>query len=362
MRTDLYMKLHTELGRLWLKAPVSVSTRPNDPKLHHTASKKLVQTTLTLCKGQFVVEKGTTAVPPCPWQKFLKPHPKTDKMRFYNGITKEIYESAYVGLQTRFATYLNGQQQFRWDVTERIRRLKAVLANYEQGLIPKENIMIKRYLQMPADPTVKDVSLASRAFEHVKSTCAKSDELLEMLKKRNQELYDEENEIKRWAKNEAEVVHGYISTMKELKEKLVCLEDNLKFVTISLQKKFSSSAVSCYEIQRKRKRKKEQKSKNKKKNRISLVRNARKLLADNNFAWDVIDRICPNSYGEKSSETIRFEDLKNIREGENDPSTLCNISYLKMFGSLDTDEDIVEDLLGDESGEKDFDSSDSWDK
>ena len=102
---------------------------------------------------------------------------------------------------------------------------------------------------MPADPTLKDVSLASRTFEQVKSTRAKSDELLEMLKKRNQELYDEENEIKRWAKNEAEVVHGYnISTKKELKEKLVCLEDNLKFVTISLQKKFSSSAVSCYEI------------------------------------------------------------------------------------------------------------------
>ena len=91
----------------WLKAPVSVSTRPNDPKLHPAASKKLVQTTLTLRKGQFVAERGTTAVPPCPWQKFLKPHPKTDKMRFYNGITKNIYESAYEALQTRFATYLN---------------------------------------------------------------------------------------------------------------------------------------------------------------------------------------------------------------------------------------------------------------
>ena len=89
----------------WLKASVSVSTRPiaNDPKLHHTASKKLVQTTLTLCKGQFV-ERGTTAVPSCSWQKFLKPHLQTDKMRFHNGITQEIYESAYVALQARFAT------------------------------------------------------------------------------------------------------------------------------------------------------------------------------------------------------------------------------------------------------------------
>ena len=74
------------------------------------------------------------------------------------------------------------------------------------------------------------------------------------------------------------------------------------------------------------------------------------------------DRICPNSYGEKSLETIRFENLKNIREGKNDPSTLRNISYLKMIGFLDTDEDILEDLLGEESGEEDSHSSDSWDK
>ena len=72
------IKLKKCLG--WLKAPVtqtaSVNTRPNAPKA-------LKQTTLMLRKGQFVFERQTTAVPSCPWQKFLKPHPKTDKMRFY---------------------------------------------------------------------------------------------------------------------------------------------------------------------------------------------------------------------------------------------------------------------------------------
>jgi hypothetical protein len=125
------------------------------------------------------------------------------------------------------------------------------LTSYEEGLIPKENIMITRYLEMPTDPTLKDVSHAGRALEYIKSTCAKSDELLEMLKKINQELYNEENEVKQWAKNEAEVINGYISTMKALKEKLVCFEDNLKFVNTNLQKKFSSSDISTYEIQRK---------------------------------------------------------------------------------------------------------------
>jgi hypothetical protein len=344
----------------WLKAPVtqtvSVNTRPNVPKT-------LKQTTLMLRKGQFVFERQTTAVPPCPWQKLLKPHPKTDKMRFYNDVTREIYESAYVPLQTRFASYLNGQQQFRWDVTEKIKKLEAVLTSYEEGLIPKDNIMIKRYLEMPTDPTLKDLSHAGRAMEHIKPTCAKSDELLEMLKKRNQELYNEENEVKQWAENEAEVIHGYISTMKGLKEKLVCFEDNLKFVTTSRKKKFSSSDISTYEIQRKRKRRKEQKSKNKKKNRISLVRNTRKFLSDNNFAWDAIDRICPNSYGEKSLETIKLEDLQNVPEGEHDPVILQNIAYLKFIGSLDTDEDVQEVLFNsDHSYEEDSsDSSDNCD-
>ena len=313
-----------------------------------------------LRKGQFVFERQTTAVPPCPWQKFLKPHPKTDKMRYYNDVTREIYESAYVPLQTRFASYLNVQQQFRWDVTEKIKKLEAVLTSYEEGLIPKDNIMIKRYLEMPTDPTLKDLSHAGRAMEHIKSTCAKSDELLEMLKKRNQELHNEENEVKQWAENEAEVIHGYISTMKGLKEKLVCFEDNLKFVTTSLKKKFSSSDISTYEIQRKRKRRKEQKSKNKKKNRISLVRNTRKFLADNNFAWDAIDQICPNSYGEKSLETIKLEDLQNVREGEHDPVILRNIAYLKFIGSLDTDED-VQEVLSNSDHSYEEDSSDSSD-
>lgn len=229
----------------WLKAPVN--TRPLDLDLHHpktTAPKKVKQTTLTFCQGQFVLGRETTAVDSkFPWHKVFKPHPKTNKIRFYNDVTREIYESAYVGKQSQFASYLNGQQQFRWDVTEKIRNLEGVLRSYEEGLIPKESIMIKRYLEMPDDPTLRDVSHASRALEHVKSTFVKTDELLEMLKKRNLELYDRNSEVKRWAKNEAEVIHGYISSIKELKGKLVRFEDNLKFVTTSLQKKFSSSKL-----------------------------------------------------------------------------------------------------------------------
>ena len=38
----------------------------------------------------------------------------------------------------------------------------------------------------------------------------------------------------------------------------------------------------------------------------------------NNFARDVIDRICFHLYGEKSLRTIKLERLKNVREGEND--------------------------------------------
>ena len=116
------------------------------------------QTTITFCQGQFVLARGTTAADSKPpWHKFLKPHPKTNKIRFYNDVTKEIYESAYVVKQSQFESCLNGQQQFRWDITQEIRNLEGILRSYEEGLIPKENTMIKRYLEMPDDPTLKDV-------------------------------------------------------------------------------------------------------------------------------------------------------------------------------------------------------------
>ena len=105
-----------------------------------------------------------------PWEVFLKSNPKTEKMKYFNSITEEIYNSAYASKQCQFISYLNGQRQFRWDVKQRILKLESVMQSYEEGVIPKENIFFKKYLSPPVDCTLKDLSFANRSLLHVIAT------------------------------------------------------------------------------------------------------------------------------------------------------------------------------------------------
>ena len=88
-------------------------------------------------------------------------------MKFYNEITKEIYLSAYQYKQSQFIGYLNGQRQFRWEVQQKINTFQSATGSYEAGLIPKENISFHKYLSLPENIILKNVSLCSRAHQHV---------------------------------------------------------------------------------------------------------------------------------------------------------------------------------------------------
>ena len=83
---------------------------------------------------------------------------------------KEIYQSAFVQKQSQINSYLNGQRQFRWDMKQKIPKLEAVASSYSSGVIPKENIYFSKYLQVPEDVSVKDVSFANRAASHITDT------------------------------------------------------------------------------------------------------------------------------------------------------------------------------------------------
>ena len=125
---------------------------------------------------ELIVSGGKLGVAACnanekkAWARFLKQNPKTKKMTFFNDVTREIYKSAYRYKQSQFNSYLNGQRLFRWDVTKKIENIKTVVCSYEKGIIPKENISFHRYLLLPVDPNVKDLSLASRALNHTTAT------------------------------------------------------------------------------------------------------------------------------------------------------------------------------------------------
>ena len=56
-------------------------------------------------------------------------------MLYFNDVTQQNYESAYISKQTQFNTYLNGQRLFRWDTKENIEKFEAIVNSYVKCVI-----------------------------------------------------------------------------------------------------------------------------------------------------------------------------------------------------------------------------------
>jgi hypothetical protein len=180
-----------------------------------------------------------------PWERFLKPQAETERLKYFNDVTKEIYESAYSQKQSQFISYLNGQRQFRWNTKKRIEKLQHVTKLYEEGLVPKENILVKKYQTIPDDATLKDVSFVNRAASHIKATREDIEDVLDNLKKRKIQLYETDMELKKWAGNENEVVSGFIAVLTELKAKVNAIEDDIANTAKVLKNRYTKCTCIC---------------------------------------------------------------------------------------------------------------------
>lgn len=178
------------------------------------------------------------------------------------------------------------------------------MQSYEEGLIPKDNIYFNKYLGLPNDVSLKDVSFANRALKHITASRETADGVVEFLQKRKVQLFNSQMEVHKWAANEHKAITDFIDSITPLIAKLVSYENNVAHTAKHLEKKYGSATVSNFEVKRQRKRQKEQKSKNKKKRKITLLRNSRTLLSKSNFKQEEIDEICPNTYGMKSNKII----------------------------------------------------------
>ena len=227
---------------------------------------------------------------------------------------------------------------------QKVENIKTVVCSYDEGIIPKENISFNRYLLLPVDPDVKDLSLASRALNHIIATKQKIDQLLTQLQKRKTELFNSQMELKKWAANEHAVISRFILTINELCVKVTALENDVSHTVKGLTKRFGSKSLDEFERKRQKQRQKEQKSKNKRKKKMVYVRQARSLLRKSKFVEDDINEICPDSYLKRASKTIKMSDLTK----ESFPRKKKSIMYLQSIGAFDN---LVEVTSSDEESE-----------
>ena len=93
----------------------------------------------------------------------------------------------------------------------------------------------------------------------------------EKLRNKNLELHDRDNKIRKLAINEFNVIHQYLSSSRELREKISQPEDNISHVTNLFFNK-SLAAMQCVTLMKKEKTEKdttEKQKQNKSKNYFS---------------------------------------------------------------------------------------------
>ena len=157
---------------------------------------------ISLIGGKFVLGKNAKVNEEEPWQKYLIPNVKSERLVYFNTLTKEVYLSAYPSKQSRFQAYLLGQRQFRWGVECSLEKLQNVVSSYKNGVILKENIDCLRCREFPENVKVEDVCKSQRALDNIKTTINNINKEKDKLLNRKKELYGDNLEPKKWASNE----------------------------------------------------------------------------------------------------------------------------------------------------------------
>ena len=167
-------------------------------------------------------------------------------MLYFNDVTRQIYESAYISKQTEFNTYLNGQRLFTWDTKKNIEKFEAIVNSYVKCVIPKKNFRFHNYLKLSCDATLKDLSLARRAYNHICTTKLAIDKLLLKLQNRKQELYNTQLELKKWATDEHDVVTEFIAKVTAMKGTVEKIEDDIGQTVKLLEKRYGTKSEDEY--------------------------------------------------------------------------------------------------------------------
>ena len=136
---------------------------------------------------------------------------------------------------------------------QNIENIKTVVCSYDEGVIPKENISFDWYLLLPVDPDVKDLSLASRALNHIIAIKQKIGQHQTQLQKRQTELFNSQMELKKWAENEHAVISRFISTTNELCVEVTALENDVSHTVKGLTKRFGHKSLADFERKRQNK-------------------------------------------------------------------------------------------------------------
>lgn len=256
--------------------------------------------------GQLQLLRNDSAPEKKPWEKYLLPNPHTERLKFYNNVVPQIYESSFVSKQAGFKQYLLEQQQMRCQLNTKIK----ALSDKENNLLRNENWGVCQNITkfMSGVDGCKgsgDVAKCESSLTTVNEAFNSASDLLSFMNNRRKNLYTEERTLRSFASDELKYFQEAQERVKAIHQELQKASNALTTTLMSLKRKFPSPMGNNGQSRRK----KENKRKVKKIKEKRLHQRAALLLeklTSKEVAKEVFDSLEKNTYKCVSSINAGF--------------------------------------------------------
>ena len=243
-----------------------------------------------------------------PWDKYLYPYPKTDRMKFYNSVVQDIYKAAKG--RPDFTSYLREQQTFRWNTQTEITHLIKTVVYYESSAsgVPK-------YCNVSKGNAKKcEKNVCASLLKNAEKTESDAQKLRTRLLQRREKLLDVncESEVKKGCDEEHCNLSKSIVDLQAPLKKLIQVVNDLRNSYLHLSRSKIDSETTVHENARRKRRKKENNRKSKKQSEDRLKKRCEEILQ--------------KLIGVESATKL----LPDVFKGNQIPTRICGESELKI--------------------------------
>lgn len=251
-----------------------------------------------------------------PWEKYLYPHPKTERMVFYNKVIEDIHMST--SGHAKHESYLREQQSFRWNVQVQLENLSKKVEFYNN---PASSI--PAYRKIAKDNIKKcNKNVCNSLLCKVDNSVSDAEKLDGELKQRRERLLDSQNisGIKKGCEEEYGYLNQKLEQLQEISKKLLIVSNDLNVSCVLLSRSRVQIDATSKENARRKRRKKENRRKAEAEKQKRLEKRCTEILTM--LVPDKSSQLCqlvikkeniPLEKQIKHSHELKLDELKNLK-------------------------------------------------
>ena len=241
--------------------------------MNHTNTDHFVFPVLFFQGGNLKVKTSDKTQEKKPWEKYIYPYPKTERMKFYNSVIEGICSSG----SYKHESYLRDQQSFRWKVHVQLKKVSGMADFYEN---PASGI--PKYCNLNKNNIKKcDRNICISLISKVEASVKEAENLDKELMQRRERLLNSNNlsGIKKGFEEEYRYLTGNRVLIQEQLKKLLSVRNNLNQSHLLLSRSRVQPHQTAQENARVKRRKKENKRKVQKGKQKRLLKRCSEILA-----------------------------------------------------------------------------------